>query len=82
MSTYNATNVKFRGYTDSRYRLKECFPAEIFDHYEDVNFEHLVVRKIKEEKIYLNQLYGASYMELPPEHKRESHDYYTWYWKE
>lgn len=82
MSTYNATSAKYRGYTDSRYRLRECFPAEIFDTYEDIAFEHLTVRKIKEDNVYLNQLYGASYMELPPENKRESHDYYTWYWKE
>ncbi|MCC9816078.1 LicD family protein, partial [Streptococcus agalactiae] len=37
---------------------------------------------IKNEHAYLNQLYGGSYMELPPESKRESHSYYTWYWKE
>lgn len=82
MSTFNGTDAKYRGYTDSRYRLRECFPAEIFDSYEDIAFECLMVRKIKDDKVYLNQLYGTSYMELPPENKRESHDYYTWYWKE
>ncbi|MGT2932487.1 LicD family protein [Streptococcus catagoni] len=82
MGTYNDKDVPYIGYTDSRYRLKEYFPLEIFDHYEDVPFERLRVRKIKDDHVYLNQLYGDHYMELPPEDKRENHSYYTWYWKE
>lgn len=82
METYNNQEVPYMGYTDSRYRLKEYFPREIFSEYEDVMFENIKTRKIKNEHAYLNQLYGGSYMELPPESKRESHSYYTWYWKE
>lgn len=82
MGTYNNQEVPYIGYTDSRYRLKEFFPVEVFSKYEDVSFEHLTVRKIKNDHVYLNQLYGENYMELPPENKREDHSYYTWYWKE
>ncbi|MGT2686092.1 LicD family protein [Streptococcus porcinus] len=82
MGTYNDQDVPFIGYTDSRYRLKEFFPVELFSEYEDTPFEHLTVRKIKNDHAYLNQLYGDAYMELPPENKRENHSYYTWYWKE
>lgn len=82
MSTYNDKDVPYIGYTDSRYRLKEYFPKELFDVYEDVRFEDVITRKIKDDHAYLNQLYGSSYMELPPENKRENHSYYTWYWKE
>ncbi|MDG3142202.1 LicD family protein [Streptococcus suis] len=82
MQKYNDKEVPYIGFTDSRYRLREFFPKELFTEYEDVAFEHLRVRKIKNHHAYLNQLYGASYMELPPENKRQNHDYYTWYWKE
>ncbi|CAM4166392.1 LicD family protein [Streptococcus penaeicida] len=82
MGTYNEQHVPYIGYTDSRYRLKEFFPVELFSEYEDTPFEQLTVRKIKNDHAYLNQLYGSSYMELPPEDKRENHSYYTWYWKE
>lgn len=70
------------GYTDSRYRLKEYFPREIFLSMKMLCLKTLKPEKIKNEHAYLNQLYGGSYMELPPESKRESHSYYTWYWKE
>ncbi|KXT79146.1 LicD family protein [Streptococcus sp. DD13] len=82
MMTYDQKDVPYVGYTDSRYRLREFFPREVFEHYEDVAFEDLNVRKIKDDHAYLHQLYGENYMELPPEDKRENHSYYTWYWKE
>lgn len=82
MTTYDKQDVPYIGYTDSRYRLKEYFPVGIFDEYVDTAFEHLTVRRIKDADTYLKQLYGSSYMELPPENKRENHSYYTWYWKE
>ncbi|WP_159545736.1 LicD family protein [Streptococcus halichoeri] len=82
MASYNQQDVPYIGYTDSRYRLKECFPKEIFTEYEDVLFENVKARKIKNAHAYLRQLYGENYMELPPENKRENHSYYTWYWKE
>ncbi|MGV3028766.1 LicD family protein [Streptococcus hyovaginalis] len=82
MQRYNGSDSPYIGFADSRYRLKECFPKELFDEFEDIAFEHLMTRKIKNHHAYLKQLYGASYMELPPENKRQNHDYYMWYLKE
>lgn len=82
MQKYNGSDAPYVGFIDSRYRLKEYFPKELFDEFEDVEFEHLITRKIKNHHAYLSHLYGSSYMELPPENKRQNHDYYTWYWKE
>ncbi|OFI47928.1 lipopolysaccharide cholinephosphotransferase LicD1 [Floricoccus penangensis] len=82
MKTYEHTDVSKVGFTDSRYREKECFNKDIFSEYEDVSFEKHNVRKIKRHDEYLTQLYGCDYMELPPENKRVNHNYYDWYWKE
>lgn len=81
MQKYDQDPVPYIGFTDSRYRLKECFPLEIFSEYEDVAFEQLTARKIKDHQTYLKQLFGGNYMELPPLSQRRAHSYYTWYWK-
>lgn len=82
MQKYDDQDVPYIGFTDSRYRQKEFFSKELFDEYEDVIFENVTARKIKNHDGYLKQLYGDSYMELPPENKRVNHDFYTWYWKD
>lgn len=81
MQQYNNSNSKEIAYLSSRYMLKEHFPKEIFEEYEDVKFEHLTVRKIKNHDVYLSQLFGE-YMQLPPEKERVDHSYYKWYWKD
>ncbi|MDT2527603.1 LicD family protein [Lactococcus petauri] len=81
MQSYKASDSKYMGYILSRYREKEVFPKEIFEEYEDIQFENLKVRKIKNHDAYLEQLFG-DYMILPPENQRETHDYYRFYWKE
>lgn len=80
MQQYNGTNEKNIGYVNS-WNKNEYMPKEIFESYEDIKFEDRVFRKIKNHNVYLEQLYG-DYMTLPPENKRENHDYYKWYWKE
>ncbi|QDK70481.1 LicD family protein [Lactococcus protaetiae] len=80
MQEYNDQDAKEKGFIDSIYFEKEHFPKEIFEKYEDVEFENLVVRKISNHDIYLKQLYGE-YMKLPEEKDRVSHEIYEWYWK-
>lgn len=81
MRKYEKSGSDYIGFTHSHYGLRERFPKVIFEHYEDINFENLTVRKIKEHDTYLKQLFG-DYMQLPPENQRETHSYYHWYWKE
>ncbi|PCS00104.1 LPS biosynthesis protein [Lactococcus fujiensis JCM 16395] len=80
MQKYENSDVKSIGYAYSGYKT-EHFPREIFETYEDVQFENRKFRKIKDHNSYLNTLYG-DYMQLPPENKRVNHSYYHWYWKE
>ena len=80
MQQYNNTDEKNIGYVSS-WNKTEYMDKTIFDEFEDVKFENRVFRKIKRHDVYLNQLYG-DYMVLPPENKRENHDYYKWYWKD
>lgn len=81
MQSFKNSSSNYMGYILSRYREKEVFPKEIFEEYEDTQFENLKVRKIKNHDAYLVQLFG-DYMVLPPENQREAHDYYKFYWKE
>ena len=80
MQQYNNTDEKNIGYVSS-WNKTEYMDKTIFDEFEDVKFENRVFRKIKRHDVYLNQLYG-DYMVLPPENKRENHDYYKWYLKD
>lgn len=81
MQKYENHDEKYIGFVPSYYGLKECFENAVFLEYEDVQFEDLTLRKIKNHDAYLSQLYG-DYMQLPPENKRVNHDHYKWYWKE
>lgn len=80
MTRYNHQRTKEVGFVDSIYFEKEHFPAEIFEEYEDIEFENLTVRKIKNHDTYLTQLFG-DYMKLPPKEEREGHVIYDWYWE-
>ena len=77
-SDVNANQI---GFLASRYFDKEHFPIEIFETYEEAQFEDLSVRKIVDHDSYLRQIHG-DYMQLPPENQRINHDYVTFYWKE
>lgn len=79
MQKYRETAANGIGYVYSGYKT-EYFPREIFDDYENVEFEKIQFRKIKNHDCYLSTLYG-DYMQLPPEKKRKNHSYYKWYWK-
>lgn len=78
---YDHTQANEIGFLASRYFDKEHFPKKLFDDYEDTVFENLKPRKIKNHSRYLKQIFG-DFMQLPPENKRVTHDFYTWYWKE
>ncbi|MCT0016666.1 LicD family protein [Lactococcus lactis subsp. lactis] len=79
MKKYENIDAKELAFLSSKYFDKEHFPKEIFDEYEDIKFEGLKVRKIKNHEIYLKQLFG-DFMKLPPEKDRKDHDFYHWYW--
>ncbi len=51
----------------------KIMPYEIFEEYEDVEFENEKFSAIKERDRYLRQIYGLNYMELPPPEKRVIH---------
>ncbi|WP_270745157.1 LicD family protein [Lactococcus petauri] len=78
---YFNSDAEEMGFLASKYFEKEHFPRSIFSEYEDIKFENLSVRKIKDHDTYLTQLFG-NYMQLPPENKRITHDFYQWYWKD
>ena len=80
MQSYGNTEASELAFLSSKYFDKEHFPKEIFDEYEDVQFEHLTTRKIKNHGTYLKQLFG-DFMQLPPEKDRVDHEFYHWYWK-
>jgi lipopolysaccharide cholinephosphotransferase len=75
MSDNNLVSYLYTGYKNA------IFPKEIWEEYEDVQFEHLTARKLKNHDAYLERQYG-DYMQLPPENERVNHSYYHWYWKE
>lgn len=81
MQNYYGNYTKELGFLSSKYFTKEHFPKEIFETYEDVPFENLTVRKIKQHELYLKQLFG-NYMQLPPKKERVDHEFYKWFWKE
>ena len=64
----------------SGFQSNAIFPKKIWEEYEDVKFEHLISRKLKDHDAYLSRQYG-DYMKLPPENERVNHEYYKWFWK-
>lgn len=55
-------------------------PRNIFDTYEDIEFEGHLVRSIKEKDLFMRLRYG-NYMKLPPEESRVAKHGFTAYWK-
>lgn len=51
----------------------EILPRKIFDNLIEYQFENLRILGPKEYDIYLTNLYGSNYMQLPPVEKREKH---------
>lgn len=92
--SYESIQKEIRQYL-TRYPFEEteyvdlkCFPwptdskckREIFEDYEDIQFEDLKVSIIKEYDEYLTKSYG-DYMKLPPIEKRVPHHGFTAWWK-
>lgn len=65
---------RFRGVSMiTHYGAREKMPAEVFDHAVEVDFEGLRLPAPCGYDIYLTKLYG-DYMQLPPEHRRVTHN--------
>lgn len=79
MQKYNNTDNTLVSYLYTGYK-NAIFPKKIWEEYEDVKFEHLISRKLKDHDAYLSRQYG-NYMKLPPENERVNHEYYKWFWK-
>lgn len=79
MQKYSNSDNQLISYLYTGYK-KAIFPKDIWEEYEDVKFEGLIARKLKNHEAYLTRQYG-DYMKLPPENERVNHDYYKWYWK-
>ncbi|MCL2019662.1 MAG: LicD family protein [Oscillospiraceae bacterium] len=56
-----------------QYKTKALFPTEWFSDGVLLPFEDIQIVVPTEYKNYLSKLYGADYMELPPEEKRTTH---------
>lgn len=80
MQKYNDTDNDLVSYLYTGY-TNAIFPKKIWQSYEDVDFEGIKSRKLKDHDTYLKLQYG-DYMKLPPENKRVNHSYYKWYWKD
>jgi lipopolysaccharide cholinephosphotransferase len=79
MQKYNNSDNQLLSYLYTGYK-KAIFPKHIWLEYEDVQFEHITARKLKDHDAYLTRQYG-DYMQLPPESERVNHSYYKWFWK-
>ena len=51
----------------------EILPKKIFEDLIEYQFENLKILGPKEFNVYLTNLYGDNYMQLPPIEKREKH---------
>jgi len=69
-----AYDGKYRGVSMiTHYGARERMPAGVFDHAVDVEFEGLRLPAPCGWDVYLSRLYG-NYMEIPPEHRRVTHN--------
>lgn len=82
MQKYNKFDSSCIGYVAWEYTdpIREKFPKDLFDNYEDYFFEGKYYRGIQKNVLYLEQLYG-DYMKIPDEADRVNHSYYNWYWR-
>lgn len=77
---YYGTSENMGAYILSEYGAKEIVPYKIFESYQDIKFENLILRSICDTDIYLSALYD-NYMKLPPLEKRQPKHQYNQYWK-
>ncbi|MCG0634676.1 LicD family protein [Lactiplantibacillus plantarum] len=80
LKKYDSSEECGAGFILSEYSVKECIPKKAFEQYMDIKFEDRKFRSIKDNKIYLESLYG-DYMKLPPKDKRKPKHAYISYWK-
>ena len=80
LTKYNNLKTKNICLWDSdNYTRYLYFPSELFEEYEDVDFDGVTCKIIKGYDKFLRLFYG-DYMQLPPEEKRvPSHDYTAYY---
>ena len=80
LSKYNHQKTKNISIWDTdNYTHYLYFPSELFEEYEDVDFDGVTCKIIKGYDKFLRLFYG-DYMQLPPEEKRvPSHDYKAYY---
>ncbi|MQW22026.1 MULTISPECIES: phosphorylcholine transferase LicD [unclassified Lactococcus] len=81
MQKYNGSDGIYCNYVFSPPKHMAYFDKSIFAHYEDIQFEELVLRKIVDHEPFLVELYG-NWKSLPKSNKIRNHSYYHWYWKE
>ena len=81
MQKYNDEEHKFCNFVWSPPKRTGYFDKGIFTEYEDIDFEHLKLRKIKNHDVYLSELYG-DWRNPPKKRAVRNHSYYRWYWKE
>lgn len=70
---YRGKNVTIPG--GRAHYFGEKLPKDLFDEIIEIDFENLKIKIPKNYELYLKNLYGENYMELPPIEKRESHNY-------
>lgn len=74
---YEGKDSKYVGCLSSAYIEKERMEKSIFDGVVPMEFEGHVFSCLKNYDQYLSHLYG-SYMQLPPEEKRKTHEIIAW----
>lgn len=79
MQKYNKSDNHYCNYVFSPPKRTGYFEKREFSEYEDVQFEDLILQKIKDHEAYLSELYGD--WRQPPKTKR-THGYYRWYWRD
>jgi len=81
-SEYPFGTTDYCGFVCSRYfPEKEKYPTSIFREFIRVEFEGRDYSIFKDYDVYLRQLYGVNFMQLPPENVRTNHNFYKWYWR-
>lgn len=76
-------------YDKAEYVDLRCYPwpkdsrvkRDVFEEYQDAQFENITILIIKKYDEYLTHSYG-DYMQLPPVEKRKPHHHFTAYWKD
>lgn len=79
---YNGLNTSNKAvFVTADNRRKWVLPSTIYEEYDDITFEDMTFRSVKEVDKYLTAMYG-DYMQLPPIDEQVSHHAYKAWWKE